>query len=210
MYLKLVVVAFIGCSVVPAFSQSTRDGAYQVKVFANLQAGDSIINIGNTGAGASGTSPFGVGGNLCVNVYVFSPDEQEIACCSCLVTPNAVQTMSGRQLVSRPITPSIPSAITVKLLATAAGTGAAPCDPSAPGALVPALLAFGVTLHAAPVGGSIAAGTFATTETPFTPSTLSAAELTRLTTLCGFIRANGTGFGVCPGCTVGAAGASRQ
>jgi len=95
-------------------------------------------------------------------------------------------------------------------VATGGAGGAATCNAAAPGAVMPGLIAFGTNLHAAPVGGSITAGTFAVTETPFIPATLSAAELTRITTLCGFIQSNGTGFGVCPGCTTGAAGATRQ
>ena len=214
MYLRLLVLAVIVC-MVPAFSQApltgapaTLDGSFQVKIFPNIAAGDSVINIGNTGASASGANAFGqlASGNLCVNVYVFSPDEQEVACCTCSVTPNGVVTTSARQLISKTLTPAVPTAVTVKLIATAATT----CNAATPGALAPGLIAFGTNIHAAPIGGSVIAGTFDTTETPFIPSTLSAAELTRVTTLCGFIQANGTGFGVCPGCAAGAAGASRQ
>ena len=188
------------------------DGAYLTKVFPNLGAGDSVINIGNTGASSLGNGPFGAitGGNLCVNVYVFSPDEQEIACCTCLLTPNAVSTVSARQLISKSLTPAVPTSVTVKLLATAyAGTGAS-CDAATPGALAIGLIAFGTNIHLAPVGGSITSSTYAMTETAFTPSTLSASELARASTLCGFSLANGSGYGICPGCTAGAAGAVRQ
>ena len=75
---------------------------------------------------------------------------------------------------------------------------------------MPGLIAFGTNVHAAPVGGSNTAGTFTLTETPFVPAALSVAELSRITTLCGFVPSNGTGFGVCPGCAVGAALAARQ
>jgi probable HAF family extracellular repeat protein len=43
----------------------------------------------------------------------------------------------------------------------------------------------------------------ALTEIESTRGTLSAAELTRLTTLCGFIQGNGSGFGVCKSCRFG-------
>ena len=215
MYLRLLVLATIVC-MIPAFAQltgtpATTDGPFQVKIFPNLAAGDSVINIGNTGASATTTGAGITGsadGNLCVNVYVFSPDEQEVACCTCTVTPNAVQTVSARQLISKTLTPAVPTAITVKLVSTVGAT----CNAStvAPATLGTGLLAFGTNIHAAPVGGSVTAGTFDTTETPFRTATLSAAELTRITVLCGFIQANGTGFGICPGCTTGAAGASRQ
>jgi len=190
---------------------ATLDGSFQTKIFANLAAGDSVINIGNTGASAAGVGAFGVltGGNICVNVYVFSPDEQEVACCTCAITPNGVSTVSARQLISKTLTPAVPTAITVKLFATAAPASGT-CSAATPGTAAPGLIAFGTNIHAAAVGGSVAAGTFAVTETPFIPSTLSTAELTRISTLCGFIGANGTGFGICPGCTAGAAGAVKQ
>ena len=193
-------------------SAATLDGAFQTKLFPNLSAGDSVINIGNTGA--SSVMPPGaglaIGGNLCVNVYVFSPDEQEVACCTCLVTPNGVVTTSARQLITKTLTPAVPSAVTVKMIATDGTAGAAACNAAVPGTLEPGLIAFGTNLHAAAVGGSITSGTFAMTETPFVPSTLSPAELSRITTLCGFIQSNGTGFGVCPGCSAGAAGAVKR
>ena len=213
MYLRLLVLAVIVC-MVPAFSQApltgapaTLDGSFQAKIFPNIAAGDSVINIGNTGASASGVNAFGqlAAGTICVNVYVFSPDEQEVACCTCSVTPNGVVTTSARQLISKTLTPAVPTAVTVKLVAT---SGA--CNAATPGPLVGGLIAFGTNIHVAPVGGSNTAGTYATTEKAFIPSTLSAAELTRITTLCGFIQANGTGFGICPGGAAGAAGAVRE
>jgi len=231
MFLRLLVLAVV-IAMVPAFlhaqiltpgSPATLDGPFQVKIFPNLaiSPSQSVINITNTGALASPPSMFGgaVGGNICVNVYVFSPDEQEVACCTCLITPNGVETTSAGSLISHTLTPMVPTAVTVKLIATTPLSGST-CDASTPlitgnvapaaGALAEGMVAFGTNVHAAPVGGSISAGTYALTETPFIPSTLSTAEVSRITTLCGFINANGSGFGVCPGCTLGAQGAVRQ
>lgn len=214
MYLRLLVLAVTLC-LVPAFlnaqltgSAATLDGPFKVKIFPNLGIGDSVINIGNTGASFSGNILQPTSGSICANIYVFSPDEQEVACCFCIVTPNAVVATSARQLISKTLTPAVPTAITVKILSSTGG--AFTCDPSTPGALLPGLIAFGTNIHAAPQGGSNTPGTYATTETPFVPATLSTAELARITTLCGFIQANGTGFGLCPGCTTGASGATRQ
>jgi hypothetical protein len=65
---------------------------YQLHYVSNLNVGDGVINITNTGAlGADAFGPLsGTTGRICANVYTFSPDEQEISCCSCLVTPNAL------------------------------------------------------------------------------------------------------------------------
>jgi hypothetical protein len=137
-----------------------------------------------------------------VNVYTFSPDEQEISCCSCVITPNGLVSLSAKNdLISNTLTPAVPGSIVVKLLATTGGA----CNAGTPGAPTVGLAAWGTTLHA----NQGAAG-FAVTETAFKPATLSAAELARISSLCGFIQTNGSGFGICKSCRSGALGASKQ
>ena len=134
-----------------------------------------------------------------MNVYTFSPDEQLVSCCSCPLTPNGLASLSVRNdLISNTLTPGVPTGVVVKLLAT---------DPTTH---LPAagLAAYGTTLHAAPAPAPL--GTYATTETNFTQSTLSAAEVSRITSLCGFIQTNGSGFGICASCRLGGLGASKQ
>jgi hypothetical protein len=174
-----------------AFAQPTD--AFQVRYASNLNIGDSVINITNAGT---------TGGNICANVYTFSPDEQLISCCSCPVTPNALVSLSANgDLVSNTLTPAHPTSIVVKLLAS---TGA--CNAAAPGALAPGLRAWGTTLHAAPTTPV----TYAVTETEFSQAALSAGELARITSFCGFIQANGSGFGICRSCRLGGLGAVSQ
>jgi hypothetical protein len=190
------------CSVV-AFAAD--DSPCQVRYASNLPIGDSVINITNTGA--SSTSAFPTqDGNICVNVYTFSPDEQLVSCCSCPVTPDGLVSLSARNdLISNTLTPGVPNSIVIKLLATTGG----PCNASTAGAAsTPAqgMAAWGTTLHALPVT-PVAYGV---TETPFTPASLSAAELTRITTLCGFIQINGSGFGICKSCRMGGMAATQQ
>jgi hypothetical protein len=116
-------------------------------------------------------------------------------------------------LVSFTLTPIVPSAFVVKLLAS---NGGAACTPSAAATvtrdkLVPGLLAWGTTIHPPPVTNTTPATTLGVTETPFAiPSTLSEAELTRMRQLCAFIRANGSGYGICPSCKVGGLGAASK
>jgi hypothetical protein len=106
---------------------SNVPGSFLVGYAANLQAGESMINITNTGAsGASLPGPgFGAAvGNICVNVFAFDPNEELISCCSCLVTPDQTVNLGvNRDLTARTITGVVPTSVTVKLLATLAGGG---------------------------------------------------------------------------------------
>jgi hypothetical protein len=186
----------------------TLDSPFQVRYASNLNVGDSVINITNSGArGAalsSGTTAATTGA-ICVSVYAFAPDEQMVSCCSCPVTPNGLVSLSARNdLISNTLTPAVPTSIVVKLLATAPVGGTCNSSAATGGDLVSGMIAFGTTIHASP------AGAFQVTETPFIPATLSAGELARLTQLCMFINANGSGFGICRSCRLGGLGAVKK
>ena len=186
--------------VVCATAAFAQEDAFQVRYAANLNIGDSVINITNAGT----QNVNGALTNICVNVYTFSPDEQLISCCSCVVTPNALVSLSARSdLISNTLTPAVPNSIVVKLLATAG----APCNAAVvdPANLAAGMVAWGTTLHATPT-----AGTYAVTETQFANKGLSPVELARITSFCGFIQANGSGYGICRSCRLGGQGAVRQ
>ena len=196
-----------------AFAQSnaTVDHYFQVRYASNLNVGDSVINITNSGARgaglAAGTSA-NTTGAICVNVYAFSPDEQMISCCSCPVTPNGLVSLSARQdLISNTLTPAQPTSIVVKLLATEPINGSCTGSAATPATvnLPRGMLAYGTTVHAAAVAG----GEPAVTETRFAPAMLTSGELNRLQDLCTFINANGSGFGICRSCRLGGLGAGR-
>jgi hypothetical protein len=177
----------------PTANPSVKADAFQVHYAANLNLADSVINISN--AGTEGNEP---AGNICANVYVFSPDEQMIACCACTVTPNALVSLSARSdLISNTLTPATPTSIVVKLLATTGRT----CNASNPTAatLASGMRAWGTTTHAAPTTPV----TYSVTETEFSRATLSASELAQLTTFCGFIQQDGSGYGICRSCRLG-------
>jgi hypothetical protein len=200
---------------VSAYAQNpiTADSPYQVRYASNLTHGDSVINITNTGASAntglgSGTSA-SVPGSLCANVYVFDPSEEVVSCCSCPVTPNGLVSLSAQgDLISNPLTRGNPTSVVIKLLATVPVGGT--CNNSALLAGTPVLAtgmaAWGTTLH---LNSSAAAGTYGVTETPFTPSTLSAAEARRLAYSCGVVANVGSGFGVCASCRLGGLGSAK-
>src|SRR5579871_2944216 len=133
-----------------AFAQGpiTADPYFQVRYAANVGPTsnvDSYVNITNTNAAS---------GNLCVNVYTFSPDEQEISCCACLVTPNGLVSLSAKNdLISNTLTPAIPNSIVVKLTSSLpTGTAGTVCSPAAPGLPASGLAAWGTAAHALSVG----------------------------------------------------------
>jgi hypothetical protein len=184
------------------------DTGFQTHYSANLNIGESYIDITNDGANGAALLGPGFGGstgNICVNVYAFDPNEELVSCCSCLVTPDQTVNLGVvADLTSKTLTGVVPTSVTVKLLASNAG--AATCTNSASSvtaaSIVPGLAAWGTTLHAR--GAS-----YATTETPFTASTLSAGELASITGRCASIIGNASGFGICTSCRSGAAGGSK-
>src|SRR5579862_8213342 len=200
---KMLLAAAAFAAVAAAQNPIAADSPFQVKYASNLFGGDSVIEITNTGA--NGASLFGPGvgavGNICVNVYAFSPDEQLISCCSCLVTPDGLVSLSvNGDLTSNTLTGVRPNSVVVKLISTLAGAGGSgtSCTGSAAsvssGNLATGLAAWGTSVHTNPTGG------VDTTATPFTPSTLSAGEIASVANRCINIIGNGSGFGVCNSC----------
>jgi hypothetical protein len=194
-------------------SPPTADSPYQVKYVSNLAAGDSVINIVNTGAnggaGLGSGRDASVPGTFCANVYVYDPSEAIVSCCSCPVTPNGLVSLSAKNdLINNPLTRGTPTSIVIKLVATMPLGGT--CNNSALLAGNPTpvsgMAAWGTALHAA----SSAPGTYAVTESAFTPAGLSAGELARLAYGCGAIANVGSGFGVCNSCRPGGLGAAGQ
>jgi hypothetical protein len=225
MYTRLRIAAIIGTlalSVATGRAQRApgdpTDGGFQIRYAANLIIGDSYVNFTNEGASSTATGLETAGfqnGNLCVNVYTYSPDEQLVSCCSCQMTPNAIATLSvNADLVANTLTPIRPSAAVVKLMASAGSTtgacNAATVTRVGANPLRPGLLAWGTTLHALPVTAGTPPGTYGVTETPFSRASLSDAELIRMTQLCAFIQANGSGYGICKSCRFGGLGAATK
>lgn len=184
---------------------------FQIRYTANLPLGDSVINFTNTGQSSTAVE----NGNLCVNVFAFSPDEQLVSCCSCLVTPDGLNSISANNdLASNTFTPGRPTSLVVKLIATSASAVAPSCTASTAGTpenpLANGLSAWGTTVHPISTTAGSPPGTLGITETRFVSAQLSTAELTRMTTLCSFIQISGSGFGICRSCRLGGQGGSIE
>ena len=189
----------VGAAAAPA------DG-YQVAYAANLVSGDSVVNLTNSGT----RNGFDPAGGICVNTYTFDPSEEMVACCTCYVSPDGLKSLSVKSdLLSNTLTPGVPGSVVIKLVATAAAGGVSSCSAAAPIDPVPnfagGLRAWITTLHQNTVTGS-----FEATENVFQNSPLSDSELAKLTSYCGFIQANGSGFGVCRSCRFGGLGGAQH
>ncbi len=181
--------------------------AFQLSYAANLAIGESYIDLSNSGSnGASllGPGAGGAVGNICVNVYGFSPDEQLISCCSCLITPNAIVNLGVvRDMMQNTLTGVVPSSVAIMLVSTLAGSdgeGTACTNTAAiisPDQLAGSTLAWGTTVHSDSGSG------FAVVERPFAQGTLSAGELASLTRRCAGILGDGSSRGVCASCRQG-------
>jgi hypothetical protein len=211
---------------------------YQVGYAANLNIGDSVVNMSNVGAQSgfwvSGASGGGSNlGNICVNVYAFDPQEEEISCCACLVSPNGLMALSVKNdLIDNTLTPAVPNAVVIKLVASVPATSSGGiynvCNPSSidlnamhftavgvpnnapggvtgPGWLTNGMIAWGSTLEP-----NASAGNYGVVNVPYQKEPLSTSELTALTTICNFIQSDGSGYGICRSCQLGALVGAKQ
>jgi len=140
-----------------AQQNATLDSPYQVKYVGNLGVGDSFIAITNSGArGATlaGGTTASTTGAICGNVYTFAPDEQMMSCCSYLVAPSGLVSISAWGLVINSTAPFISNSIVIKVLASTPVGGTCDSSAAAPGPATSGLIAFGTTIHAGPGGNN--------------------------------------------------------
>jgi len=162
-----------------AFAQAA-DGPYQVGVVTNdLTRSDALVAMSNTGANATTTT----NGGLCMNVYATSGNGTSppavSACCTCRVQPNGLVSASVNNDILFGVSPR-PKNVVIKLMASTGTAGA--CNPSTVGTGANVLATGMVAWVGSPQSAQL--GAPATPNTPFTASTLSAAELVRLTSQC--------------------------
>lgn len=192
---------------------SNLEDVFQVNYASNLNLADAVVNITN-----AGTS----GGDICANIYVFTPDEQEQACCSCRITPNELDgfpvSFGPGNLLANPAFGKANSVV-IKLLASNPDGGAgcfnnvstnrgittASSSAGLIGAadLVPGMTAWGTHTHP-----TNTRGINSLTETRFEPKGLSAGEFGFLVNTCRQNLTNGSGKGLCS-CPTNVGGLAR-
>ena len=171
-------------ALLPAKSVNAQaaDTPFQVGVVTNdLTRGDSLVAFSNTGASATTTT----NGGLCVSVYAMAAANGTgpapvSACCSCRVQANGLATASVNNDVLAGVAPR-PKTAVLKLMASTGVAGA--CNASTVGTGANVLVTGMVAWQGAPQPAQL--GAVGSPNIPFTPSTLSAAELSRLNTQCG-------------------------
>jgi len=175
--------------------------SFQVSYSANLSQGGSFINLTNTGY-VGATDP---AGDICANIYVFDQSQELLACCACPLTPEHASSLAvATDLGTNLLTGKKPNALTVALLASASPTGACDATSVPTTSITSGLRAWNTTVHISP------SSTYQSTETPFAQGGLSIAEYEKMTTYCSFIKANGSGAGLCNVCTEGYQGSAKQ
>ena len=194
--------------------QAPPEYPYQVNYASNLNLGDGVVNVINNGSSAGSNIPI-VGGNtygdICVNVYVYSPDQEQATCCTCLVSPNTLHSwpvsFGPGNLLQNVTNPSAlfsiraSNSLVIKLLATAAtGAGAALADfcprPDTPNGVASGMAAWAT--HSHPTNTA----TVAITETLFAPASVTSGEIAKLTQDCGSNLTHGNQV-QCPACRIG-------
>jgi hypothetical protein len=173
------------CTLVLALSAgyaAAQADTLKVDYFSNANTGgapDATVRLTNPGT---------AGGSLCANIFVFDSSQEMSECCSCLVSPDGLRTLSvNTNLTSNPLTGVILSGGAIKVLSSPTKGGLCPV-PDYP--LTPTAGVRGWATHIQNSG-------FAITETASQDATLSTAEKTRLQIECFAVVLDGSGRGVC-------------
>jgi len=114
----------VACTLALALCAGTAFGqadTLKVDYFANANtsgAPDGTVRIDNPGTAA---------GNVCASIYVFDPEQELSECCSCLLTPDGLRTLSvNTDLTSNPLTGVVLSTGLIKFVSTIPVAGACP------------------------------------------------------------------------------------
>jgi hypothetical protein len=165
-------------------SASTTPGpdTFKVDYFANANtsgASDATVRLTNPGTS----------GNICAAIYVFDPNQEISECCSCLLSPDGLRTLSvDTDLTSAPLTGVMLTAGSIEIVSTPPlANGVCPALPISLSPR-PALRAWATHIQN---------GTFAITETASQDATLSTAEERRIAGQCYAIQLDSGRGGQC-------------
>jgi len=165
-----------------AFAQADT---LKVDYFANANsagAPDATVRLSNPGTNTN--SP----GNVCASIFVFDPMQEMSECCSCLLTPDGLRTLSvNADLTSNPLTGVTLTTGVVKIVSTWPLSGSTCPLPTTVNPLA-ALRSWATHIQNS---------NFAITETSSQDATLGSVEIARLGKQCSSIKLVGSGKGVC-------------
>ena len=126
-------------------------------------------------------------GNICASIFVFDPNQELSECCSCLLTPDGLRTLSvDTDITGNPLTGVTLTEGKIAIVSTVPVSGTCPL----PTAVYPAVAIRSWGAHIQDAG-------FTVTETPSQDATLSPVEVTRLGNQCLAVRVVGSGHGIC-------------
>jgi hypothetical protein len=185
----------------------TLADVYRVNYFENANVNFTFpsdqVHIVNPGSNATTTNgTHDASPNLCVDIYVLTPDEELNECCGCEITANQyLEVDVDPYLVGNPNNGNYANSGTVKIISSSLAASTAPnlqdsnCDPGAPhpkGTLREWMTHYdAVSFFGSPT--PILTGN----ETPFEPAPLSLAEQNSLAWRCANIEAEDSGNGIC-------------
>jgi hypothetical protein len=150
--------------------------------FANANtagAQDGTLRLSNPGTYADG--------NICASIFVFDPSQELSECCSCLLSPDGLRTLSvDTDVTGNPLTGVTLTTGKIAIVSTVPVDDACPL----PTAVYPIAAIRSWATH-------IQTSNFTVTETPSQDATLSSGEITRLGRQCYALSLVGSGKGVC-------------
>ena len=169
-----------------AFAQAA-DTPFQVDFATEVTAIPTLITLSNSGASSTVASP--QNGAICANAYAFSTSGPLLACCSCRLGANNLRQVSVRNDLLLSANKAPPDSVVLKLMASTGSGGTCNASTVGTGAnvLVTGMLAW---TRRGTAGVNIVV--------PFTPATLSAAELVSINTQCAVLEPSGRACGSCP------------
>jgi hypothetical protein len=165
-----------------AAGATTYPDTLKVDYFINANTSGApvaVVQLTNTGYS---------GGNICADVFVYDPWEELQECCSCLLTPNDLRTLSVNvDLTANTVTHVVPTTGSIRIVAAKPTAGACPLPTSNVTPVATALRAWATHIQA---GNQI-------TEAASQDATLGSSELGVLENDCFAVNLIGSGSGVC-------------